>query len=196
LVTFSLALVVAGALVAWNLATTHDAPVEVVFATCLGVVGLGLVVGAFAGRARGLIALGAVLVLATSIAGISHVGLRGGVGDRTWTPRTVGSVHDTYRLGVGQSTLDLSLLTFAPGQTLDVRVRQGVGGVTIVLPAGAAAAVDTQVNAGVIRLPSSADENGTSLHRRYVDPSDGTTPVITIDAELGVGSMEVRRATS
>ena len=136
LVTFSLALVAAGALVAWNLATTHDVPAEVVFATCLGVVGLGLVVGAFAGRARGLIALGAVLVVATSIAGISHVGLRGGVGDRTWTPRTVASVHDTYRLGVGHSTLDLSLLSFAPGETVDVRVRQGVGDVTIVLPDG------------------------------------------------------------
>ena len=72
-----------------NLATTHDVPAEVVLAVCLG-----------RGRARArrrrvrrpgprADRLGAVLVIATSIAGISHVGLRGGVGDRTWAPRTV-----------------------------------------------------------------------------------------------------------
>jgi phage shock protein PspC (stress-responsive transcriptional regulator) len=195
LVTVSLALVVAGALVSWNLATSHDVPAEIVLATCLGVVGLGLVIGTFAGRARGLIAVGAVLVIATSIAGVSHVGLRGGVGDRTWTPRTVDGVRDTYRLGIGEATLDLSRLQLAPGQTVDLRVRHGIGDLTIVLPDGVPVDVDTDVNAGEIRLPTGTDQNGTSVHRRYVNPHD-EIPVITIDAELGVGSLEVLRATS
>jgi phage shock protein PspC (stress-responsive transcriptional regulator) len=194
-VTVSLALVAAGALVAWNLATTHDVPAEVVFAVCLAVVGLGLVVGAFLGRARGLIVVGAVLVVATSIAAISHVGFRGGVGDRTWAPHTVAGVHDVYRLGIGESTLDLSQVQFAPGDTVDIRVRQGIGDLTILLPDGVPADVDMDVNAGAVRLPTGAERHGTSVHRRYVDPRDATSPVITIDAELGVGSMEVRRAT-
>jgi phage shock protein PspC (stress-responsive transcriptional regulator) len=196
LVTLSLALVVAGALVAWNLATTHDVPAEIVLASCLAVVGLGLVVGTFAGRARGLIVVGALLVVATSIAGVSNIGLRGGVGDRTWTPRNAAAVHDTYRLGVGESQLDLSLLRLAPGETVALRVRQGVGDLKIVLPDGVPADVDTEVNAGAIRLPTGTEQSGTSLHRRYVDPPDGTTPVITIDAELGIGNLEVSRATS
>ena len=78
------------------------------FAVCLGVVGLGLVVGTVVGRARGLIAVGALLVIATSIAGVSHVGLRGGVGERTWTPHTLDAVRDTYRLGIGEARVDLS----------------------------------------------------------------------------------------
>jgi phage shock protein PspC (stress-responsive transcriptional regulator) len=193
--TVSLALVVAGALVAWDLATRHDVPVETVLAICLAVVGLGLVVGGFAGRARGLIFLGAVLVVATTAAGITHIGFRGGVGDRTWTPRTTAGVADTYRLGVGQAVLDLSRLQLAPGETVDLRVRQGIGHLTIVLPESVSADVDSEVNAGDIRWPNDTDQNGTSLHRRYISPR-GTAPVITIDADLGVGSMEVQRATS
>jgi hypothetical protein len=195
LVTISLTLLVAGALLSLNLATTHDVPAEVVLAACLGVVGLGLVVGAVAGRARGLIALGAVLLVATSIAGVSHIGLRGGVGDRTWAPRTVAGVHDTYRVGIGDATLDLTRLRLAPGQTVDVRVRQGIGNLTITLPDTVPVDVDTDVNAGAIRLPYGAEQSGTSLHRRYVDPL-AATPVITIDADLGIGSLEVRRASS
>jgi phage shock protein PspC (stress-responsive transcriptional regulator) len=196
LTTISLALVAVGALLSWNLATTHDVPAEVVLASCLAVVGLGLAVGAFVGRARGLIVVGALLVVATSIAGVSHVGLRGGVGDRTWAPRTVAGLHDTYRLGIGEATLDLTRLRLAPGETVDLRVRQGVGDLEIILPDGVSADVDMDVNAGEIRLPVGEQRNGTSVHRRYVDPRDTTSPVITIDAELGVGSLEVRRATS
>jgi phage shock protein PspC (stress-responsive transcriptional regulator)/predicted membrane protein len=194
-VTLSLALVAAGALVAWNLATTHDVPAEIVLAVCLAVVGLGLVVGGFAGRARRLIFVGAVLVIATTAAGVSHVGLRGGIGDRSWAPRSVAAVHDTYRLGIGQARLDLSHVQFAPGETVNVAFRQGIGDLLIVLPAQVPVDVVTDVNAGSIRMPSGAEQNGTSVHRRYVDPRDAA-PVITIDAELGVGSLEVRRAAS
>jgi phage shock protein PspC (stress-responsive transcriptional regulator) len=194
-VTLSLALVVAGVLVAWNLATTHDVPAEVVLAVCLAVVGLGLVVGGFVGRARRLIFVGALLVIATTAAGVSHVGLRGGIGDRSWAPRSVAAVHDTYRLGIGQARLDLSHVQFAPGETVNVAFRQGIGDLLIVLPARVPVDVVTDVNAGVIRMPSGAEQNGTSVHRRYVDPRDAA-PVITIDVELGVGSLEVRRATS
>jgi phage shock protein PspC (stress-responsive transcriptional regulator)/predicted membrane protein len=195
LVTLSIALVVAGALVAWNLVSTRDVPAESVLAICLAVVGIGLVVGAFAGRARGLIFVGAVLVVATAIASVSFAGLRGGFGTRTWAPRTVAGVHDTYRLGAGDARLDLSHVQFAPGETVNLRYRQGLGTVLIVLPEGVSADVDIDVNAGDIRLPSGTEQNGTSLHRRYVDPGGSTAPVITIDARLGVGSLEVRRAT-
>jgi predicted membrane protein len=193
-VTLSLVLVAAGVLVAWNLATTHDVPAEVVLAVCLAVVGLGLVVGGFAGRARRLIFVGALLVIATTAAGVSHVGLRGGIGDRSWAPRSVATVHDTYRLGIGQARLDLSHVQFAPGETVNVTFRQGIGDLLIVLPAQVPVDVVTDVNAGVIRMPRGPEQNGTSVHRRYVDPRDAA-PVITIDAELGVGSLEVRRAT-
>ena len=75
-----------------------------------------------------------------------------------------------------------------------MRVRQGVGDLTIVLPDGVPVDVDTDVNAGDIRLPRGTAERhvGPPEVRR---PARRDAPVITIDAELGVGSLEVRRAT-
>jgi hypothetical protein len=199
--TASIALVVAGALVAWNLATDHDVPAEVVFATCLAVVGLGLVVGAFAGRARGLIALGIVLTIATSIAGVSENGFRGGFGDRTWTPTTVAAVqnHGTYRLGVGEATLDLSRLEAPAGAEVPVTIRQGVGDLLVIVPAGATVDIEARVRGGAIRLPGGRYVDGTDLHRDVTDTPTTTaapTVVINLDAHLGVGELEVRRATS
>ncbi len=46
--------------------------------------------GAFVGRARGLVVAGVMLVVLASVASFSGVQVRGGVGDRTWDPRTVG----------------------------------------------------------------------------------------------------------
>ena len=85
-------------------------------------------------------------------------------------------------------------MQFAPGETVTVAFRQGVGDLLILVPTQVPIDVVTDVSAGAIRMPSGAEQNGTSVHQRYVDPPDAA-PVITIDAELGVGSVEVRRAT-
>jgi hypothetical protein len=180
--------------------TSHDVPAQVVIGSCLAVVGLGLVVGAFAGRARGLIALGIVLTIAASIAGVAQFGLRGGVGERNWSPNSAAAVreHGTYQLGVGRARLDLSQLQLSAGRPLTVTVRHGVGSQLIILPADAPARIDAQVRAGEIRVPGRDPVNGTDVDRHVLDPS-GTSRsavVITIDAKLGVGDLEVRRATA
>lgn len=197
-ITLSLTLLVAGLLIGWDIATGHDVPVELVFASCLAVVGLGLVVGAFAGRARGLIMLGAFLTLATSVASFSHVGLRGGVGDRTWTPTTAAAVesHSPYRLGMGDARLDLTQLDLVPGQTVNVDVRLGVGHLTVLVPPGTTVDADADVRAGVVDLLSNPRQDGTDLHEHVLDRQHPAAPAIVLDAELGVGNLEVRRATS
>ena len=126
-VTLSVALIVVGVLIGWNGATDSDVPVRVIIAAALGVVGLGLVVGAFVGRARGLVVLGVLLTLLVSAAAVADIPVRGGVGDRTWRPATVSDLHDPYRLGVGQSELDLTRLDLASAGRTRVEIRQGVG---------------------------------------------------------------------
>jgi phage shock protein PspC (stress-responsive transcriptional regulator) len=197
-ITVSLALLVAGLVVGWNIATVHDAPAEIVFASCLAVVGFGLVVSAFVGRARGLIVLGALLALASSVASVSHVGFRGGVGDRTWTPATVASAesHSPYRLGIGDAQLDLTRLDLANGQTVHVDVRLGVGDLTVLVPPGVTVDADADVRAGVLDLLANPSQDGTDLHEHVLDGPDPAAPVIVLDAEMGVGNLEVRRATS
>jgi phage shock protein PspC (stress-responsive transcriptional regulator) len=203
-VTVSVAAIVVGLLIGWNAATDSDVPVRVVIAAALGVVGIGLVVGAFLGRARGLVVLGLVLTLLASAAAFTGVQVRGGVGDRTWRPTTVAELRPVYRLGAGEATLDLSQVDFSSADRTRVEVRQGVGDLLIVVPPDVIVLVDADVRAGQIRRDSGEGDgfqraqDGTEVSERFTLPpsSAPSAAVLVIDAELGVGSMEVRRATS
>ncbi len=198
-VTLCTALIVVGLLVGWNAATDHDVTARVVFAAALGVVGLGLVVGAFAGRARGLVIWGVVLTaLASAAAFVPDVPVNGGVGDRTWRPATVADLQSEYKLGIGDAELDLSRLDLTDAGRQRVEVRQGVGDLTIVVPDDVVVRIDADVQGGSLRLPDREEIDGTDLSERVVVP-EGSSPgsaVLVIDAELGLGSMEVRRAAS
>ena len=207
-VTLCIALIVVGLLVGWNAATDSDVPARVVIAAALAVVGGGLLVGAFVGRARGLIVAGVVLVLLASVASVSGVQVRGGVGDRTWDPQTVGQLRSEYKLGIGEATLDLSALDLSTAGRQRVEVRHGIGDLLIVVPADAVVLVNAEVRAGELQWPDSEDAfldgrsehliDGTDLSERFTVPESSapSSAVLVIDAELGVGSMEVRRATS
>lgn len=196
--TLSVALIVVGVLVGWNLATDSDLRPAVVISAALAVVAGGLVVGAFAGRARGLVVWAGLLALLAAGASVSHAPLRAGVGDRTWAPRTVEQLRPAYRLGVGDGELDLSRIDFAAAGRQRVQVRQGIGDLLVVVPAGVVVRIDADVDAGEIRLPGRAPSDGTGLRERMVVP-EGSSPsaaALVVDARLGLGSLEVRRAAS
>ncbi len=196
-VTVSVALIVVGVLIGWNGATDSGVPVRAIIAAALAVVGLGLVVGAYVGRARGLVVLGVLLTLLVSAAAVADIPVRGGVGDRTWRPVTVSDLHDPYRLGVGQSELDLTGLDLASAGRTRVEIRQGVGHLLVIVPDNVVVRVVADANAGEVLLPGQHSVNGTDLSERVVLP-EGSAPsaaVLVVDAELGVGSLEVRRET-
>ncbi len=203
-VTLSVAAIVVGVLIGWNAATDSDVPAQAVVASALAVVGIGLVVGAVIGRARWLVVWGIVLVVLASAAAFADVQLRGGVGDRTWTPRTVADLHTPYRLGVGESTLDLSELDLGSTDRQRVEIRQGIGHLLMVVPADVTVLVDADVRAGEIRwdvddaFGGQRSQDGTEVSERFTVPegSRASSATLVIDAELGLGSLEVRRATS
>jgi phage shock protein PspC (stress-responsive transcriptional regulator) len=198
-VTLSVALVVVGLLIGWNAATDSDVPARVVVAAALGVIGAGLVVGAFIGRARGLVVWGVILTALASIAAfVPDVPMDGGVGDRTWRPGTVADLRSTYELGIGDAELDLSQLDLSTADVQRVEVRQGVGDLTIVVPDDVVVRIDADVQGGDLRVPTLEPMDGTDLHERVVVPegSSAGSAVLVVDAELGLGSLEVRRAAS
>ena len=198
-VTLSVAVIVVGLLVGWNAATDSDVPARVVFAAALAVVGIGLVVGTVYGRSRWLVAWALLLtLLAAAAAAAPDVSVRGGFGDRTWSPTNVADLRPTYRLGIGDAELDLSALDLSGGGRERVEIRQGAGDLTVVVPDDVVVRIDADVDAGELRLPGLASVDGTDLAERVVVP-EGSSPaaaVLVVDAHLGVGSLEVRRATS
>ena len=185
-------LVAAG--VMWLLDRTGAASIHptAFFAVLLGIVGLGLVVGAFAGRSRGLIGLGVVLSVVTAVVAAAPAVGHGRTGTVTWNPTSVSAVPaDGYQLAAGKATLDLSSTSI--DSTDEVHVQLGAGRMVVIVPNNAHVVLDASVGAGSVRGPDGRQDDGfgSSLKGDYGTP---TGPTLVLRLELGVGSMEVRYA--
>ncbi len=188
----SLAAVVGGIL-ALLVVLGADIPAVVVWAAMLAVVAGGLLVGARRGRARWLIAPAVVLLLVTQAAAFVprfEASIDGGVGDRTWVP----TASADYELGAGQAVLDLTRI----GADADVTARVGLGELVVLVPADATVELAARVELGEATILGERDSSGGVDTTRTIDPLvPGTDPVtIDLEAEVGLGNLEVRRATS
>jgi phage shock protein PspC (stress-responsive transcriptional regulator) len=194
--TFSLALIVIGILIAIDLAV-RPLPTNAYLAAGLSVVALGLIIGAWFGRARGLIALGIILSIAlTSVAGVSRLdqGWRGGT--ITYAPTSVRQVERDYRDDTGDVRLDLTKVDFAsePGPVnLDSRV--DIGSLTILVPPNVDVVVDAKVDVGNADVLG-RNWGGLGLDARTVEDNgaDGVGGgTLHIAARVDLGNLEVSR---
>jgi len=164
------------------------------FAVLLGIVGLGLVVGSFTGRSRGLIALGILLSLVTSlVAAVPAVGV-GRTGTATWVPSSISATpSDGYSLAAGKATLDLSAATIDDPR--EVQAQLGAGRLLVIVPAGVRLVLHADVGVGTLRTPDGRRDDGIG---RTVDavygPPSGSGPTLTLRLNLGFGNLEVRYA--
>ncbi|NYD40795.1 PspC domain-containing protein [Nocardioides panaciterrulae] len=189
---FTLALIVLaeGALGTVDLAGVHVAG-SAYPALALGLTAAMLLLGAFWGRAGGLILLGLV----------SAVGLGLTSGAEHWSgttvrahPGTAAAVHDSYAVDAGEVVLDLtgvSDLDALDGRT--VRVRGDVGHLEVIVPDGLAVRAHAEVHGpGDIRL-FGGDDGGVDISRTARVPAGTGAPHLTIDADLSVGQIEVHQ---
>lgn len=172
-------------------ATLHLAGVDVTPsaypATALGVVGTMLLVGAFYGRAGGLILLGLVAAVATAgTAALDDVS----AGQRTATPRTAAALQESYDLGVGEIVLDLSRMDAAELGELDGRkvdLDLDVGHLRVIVPdEGLRVAVDASIDVGEVVLFGEKSE--TSVRDTF---GEQDAPTLEIDADMHLGQIEV-----
>lgn len=168
----------------------HVAPGQF-FGVALVVVGLGLVVGAWWGRARLLILLGLLILPAAVAAAFVTVPLDGGVGDFEFRPQSPGEVHGEYRLASGDLRLDLSDLD-ARGTAVTVTASVGVGRLSVVVPDDAQVELDARVAGGGLRLFGN-QQVGTGLGDRVERPN-GVGARLVLHLEAGIGSVVVEAA--
>ena len=112
-------------------------------------VGVALVVSAWFGRSRGLIALGIPLVLVVGGFGLVDVPLAGGIGDPTYHPRSVAAVDGLYTLAIGNLSVDLRDVDFS-GTRRHVHAQLGIGHLDVTVPEGVRVVVDGHAGAGNI----------------------------------------------
>ena len=160
-------------------------------ALALALVGAVLVVGSFFGRAGGLILVGLLLlpVLGVSAAADHYEGE-----DLLRVPVSAASLGEGYRLDAGEMVIDLTSvadLDELDGRTL--RLEVDLGRVEVVVPEGLEVLADARVS-GPGHIDLFGDETGgidTALRRTSPDRS-ADAPRLTIDAEVGVGEIEMR----
>ena len=196
--TLSVATLVTGVLLALRLSGVDAITAPRVLAVALLVVGGGLLVGAWVGRARWLIAVGLVLALALGASAAARgTGLDDGLGERTWTPAGDAS----YALGAGQAELDLSRLP--RGSTSEVDVELWAGRVLVLVPRDVR--VTGEAEAGVGELLVVLDDgrqrvlnpdDDTDVRERGFLPGETGGPEVELDLEVGMGQIEVRRVAS
>lgn len=156
-------------------------------ALVVGICGVMLVVGAFFGRAGGLILVGLIAAL----------GMAGATANSRWedqtvySPTTAASVDDKYELGAGELILDLNDvqdLEALDGRTVKLDV--GAGRVEIRVPEGLDVSAETHVGLGDAQVfDDSREGGGINLTTSY----DGGTgvPELDLDIQVGLGEVDV-----
>ena len=212
-VTFGVALISLGILGFLDAVVPgFDPSVRHYMALLVSVAGLGLVVGAWYGRAGGLVAMGIVLVPVVLVALISDtvefgtsdngpvvlVSLVSDTvefstsGDGYHRPAGANEIPDAYRLGIGSLVVDLREVDFT-GRVVEVEAEVGIGELTVYLPQDVAADVSGRVGMGSIRTwdhLGATSRQGIGLASDYA--SEGADGMIILDASVGLGEIEVR----
>lgn len=186
--------VVTGVLLALRLAGADGLTAPRIVAGALLVVGAGLLVGAWWGRARWLIALGVALCLLLGATAAAHsAGVDGSVGERRW----VVTGDDSYSLGAGEGVLDLRGLQ--PGERAEVSARVGLGQITVLVPEDLVVDVATEIGLGeLVRIDADGGRTvytegdaEADVSERFTvgGPADGR---VELDLRVRVGEVVVR----
>jgi phage shock protein PspC (stress-responsive transcriptional regulator) len=167
------------------------------FLLVAGAVALWLVWFAVAGarpgwrRALGVAGASAVALLLVAVAAFVatfDIHLRDGIDERTFAPASVDDLRAEYKLGIGELVLDLRSVAFPLGETR-LSGRVDVGKIHVVLPEGVALRASADARLGEIRLL------GRRVDGWKVSDQVGETGlrVLVIDAEVGIGEIEIER---
>ncbi len=158
-------------------------------ALVVGVIGLGLLVGAWFGRPGGLVVLGVVLIPILVLSRLAAAGVADftSVGQLHHRPGSVEDIREAYGLGVGGLIIDLRDVDFA-GRTVQMETQVGIGEVLVRLPEGVAADVSGQVGVGALQV-GEREIGGIGVEADL--PLEGLAGTLILDAEVGIGQVKV-----
>jgi hypothetical protein len=180
-------LAVGGAAILQNLGELHLRLVRFP-ALALFVLGVGMIVGTVAGRARWLLL--PAIVLASSLI---RVPLEGGFRSLYDTPSAVANVHAAYRAVVGDVSIDLHNLS-CQQNTIALSQSTALGNVNLGVPFDAHVVVTGSVGLGSIQLGSFPSVDGAEQRlQRTLEPKFGDGITVIADLESGIGNVYVYR---
>jgi phage shock protein PspC (stress-responsive transcriptional regulator) len=202
--TIGVALLAVGLAALLDLAGAISLTVGGGFALVLLVLGAGLVVGAWYGRARWLILPAILLAPLALIATVITVPLDQGFGDRTFVVVRADQLPASYAIAGGYLTLDLTELP--PGvDPAEITAEVGAGTLKVLVPADADVSIDGDVGVGVYRvstvhprkwyLVAHEDRSRGGVDMTIDDAIDGTGSgrPIALTVHVSAGQLEIDR---
>lgn len=189
--TLSVAFVVVGVLILVGNLGVATVTIGQIAAAALTVVALGLVVGAWWGRSRFLVVVGALLVPFVVAGGSMHFPLRGALGDRFVHARSIDDVATKHEILLGTVHMNLAnLRDFAGRREIDISMAAGQA--TIFVPDRIGLTVRGEIewgNAVIGQGPQRGDDLVFD-HTIAGRPGEGH---LTIDFSGGIASLYVER---
>lgn len=189
--TFCVLLVAGGIALALNSADVIDLSAAAALGGAVALIGMALVVGAWWGRARWLIAPAVALALFAALFSLLDVPLGGGIGEGNYHPRSVAAVERDYELGIGSLKIDLRDVDFSGGaRAIDASI--GIGELKVWVPDGARVVVDEHLSVGELdNFGESDPDGGADLDRHVVRRGREGAGRLHLDLEGGFGSIKV-----
>jgi phage shock protein PspC (stress-responsive transcriptional regulator) len=160
-------------------------------ALALFIIGIGLIVGAWWGRARLMIVLGIFLIPIVLAASVIDFPLTGAIGGGYMSPHTADELHD-LDYTVGDIQLDLSEYRFEEAVT-EVDVRMGVGVLQVTIPKQVHAVIAVDIRSGDARV-FQVDESGADISFRTTAGDPDAAKTLKINILGGLAAVDVYRS--
>ncbi|MFV2008917.1 MULTISPECIES: PspC domain-containing protein [unclassified Micromonospora] len=193
-ITFSMIFVVLGLVAALDLTDLAPTPPSAYFAAVLATIAVGLLVGAWIGRARWLIALGLTAAAAVGVSSLVESAKEATSEPVVWKPASYGQVDSRYAATFGDAVLDLRNVDFTDRQK-NLTVSLSFGKLRVYLPDEVDVRTETDMNAGNASVLGHRWD-GFEQGSRVVEDlgSDGTGGGrLTLRIEINAGDLEVIR---
>jgi len=158
-------------------------------ALAMSLTGAMLLLGAFWGRAGGLIFIGLIAAAATlGATATDHYDSK----RLTHTPTSSAEVRDSYKMHAGELTLDLSGVEDVEGlDGHELDIDGGLGEIEVIVPDGMDITVDATTGLGDISL-FGEHHDGIDLSQEDFLNGGSDVPDMRITIDLGVGQVTVR----
>lgn len=154
------------------------------------ILGVGLLVGSIAGRARWLILVGAILVPTLIFSPAFEYGWSDVNVERQIRPLTVAEIEPVSSIDFGTLVIDLRDIAWE-GETVDLDASVDIGRIVIYLPDGVGISGGASVDIGRVAEPGRS--TGGLGDPRLEWDEQGVLGTVLLDAEVNIGSIEIRR---
>lgn len=161
-------------------------------ALALVILGAGLVVSAWWGRARGAIVLGVLTLPVALVLSLVHVPFGGDIASRTLSPRRIDPFPSSQRLLAGELFVDLTRVDMA-GSSRTLEIEMGAGSAHLVVPRDVTVHLVAEVGLGALTIMGQPDRLGVDLIEDLTLPGEPGRGVLVLRVDQGIGNLDLYR---